>query len=495
MKSNIYLFALIYILVSCKTTQKRAKEFVPTFKVSKKTTHKISDRQDYTFGYLEVLENRDKPNGNRIKLPIYIFKSRSKNPKPDPILYTVGGPGYTSMRASKYMEYYKYLDDRDLILFEQRGTQFAKPSLNCPEWAKAIYESNLPNFDSKKTDSLFEKAAKDCNERLRKKGIDLNHYTTNQIAADINDLVNVLGIKDYNLLTMSYSTKIGQVLIRDYPDKIRSVVMDSPLPLEVNYDEESVKNLLESVDKLLTDCETDTDCNNAFPNTKKRFYKYLEEKSTNPLVVEVENPKNGKLETFYLKGKDLINVFTSASTGSVPNIPFEINKILKNDLSSVKTQLQYLFEEPGGGIGNGMRLSVWCAEENPFNSQEKIAIEAKKYPEVKGLSPAVFDNEVCEIWSVKKVSEIENKAVRSDIPVLLISGEYDNETPVKWAESMANNLTNSYNLIFKGWKHGPTTYWSNPCAMQAAHDFFNNPTIKPNPECFTEIKSPEFKTE
>lgn len=495
MKFNLLPFILLSIFISCKNTQKTEQIFISSFSESKETTHKIPEGQDFTFGYLEVLENRNKPNGKKIKLPVYIFKSRSKNPSPDPVIYTVGGPGYTSMRASQYMKYYKYLDDRDFILFEQRGTQYAKPSLDCPEWAKAIYESNLQNFDTTKNDSLFEKAAKDCNEKLRKGGIDLNSYTTTQIAADINDLVNVLGIDGYNLLTMSYSTKIGQVLIRDYPKKIRSVVMDSPLPLEVNYDEESVNNLLESVDKLLTDCETDTDCNNAFPNIKKRFYKYLEEKSTNPLVVEVENPKNEKLETFYLKGKDLINVFTSASTGSVPNIPFEINKILKNDLSSVKTQLQYLFEEPGGGIGNGMRLSVWCAEENPFNSQEKIAIEAKKYPEVKGLSPAVFDNEVCEIWSVKKVSEIENKAVRSDIPVLLISGEYDNETPVKWAESMANNLTNSYNLIFKGWKHGPTTYWSNPCAMQAANDFFNNPTIKPNPECFTEIKSPEFKTE
>ena len=78
---------------------------------------------------------------------------------------------------------------------------------------------------------------------MRKTGIDLNSYTTNQIAADINDLMNVLEIEEYNLLTMSYSTKIGQVLLRDYPDKIRSVVMDSPLPLEVNYDEESVSNL------------------------------------------------------------------------------------------------------------------------------------------------------------------------------------------------------------------------------------------------------------
>ena len=82
---------------------------------------------------------------------------------------------------------------------------------------------------------------------------------------------------------MSYSTKIGQVLIRDYPDKIRSVVMDSPLPLEVNYDEESVKNLLEAITKLLSDCENDENCNSSFPNIKKRFFQYLEEKTINPL--------------------------------------------------------------------------------------------------------------------------------------------------------------------------------------------------------------------
>ena len=85
--------------------------------------------------------------------------------------------------------------------------------------------------------------------------------------------------------------------------------------------------------------------------------------------------------------------------------------------------------------------------------------------------------------------------MKSDIPVLLISGEYDNETPVKWAESMTNNLSNSYHLIFKGWKHGPTTNWGNPCAMQAANDFFNAPGVKPSPDCLNQIKKPVFKTE
>ncbi|PNQ72167.1 hypothetical protein C1T31_12635 [Hanstruepera neustonica] len=490
-----YLIFIMGLLISTNSFSQNKTGFKPSFKKSKKTTHKIPEDQAYTFGYLEVLENRDKPDGYTIKLPIYIFKSRSKNPKPDPILYTVGGPGYTSMLASKYMAYYKYLDDRDFILFEQRGTQYAQPSLDCPEWANAVYESNLPSFDAAKTDSLFQQAAKACNERLRKKGIDLNCYTTNQIAEDIQDLINTLGIPEYNLLTLSYSTKIGQVLMRDYPDKIRSVVMDSPLPLEVSYDEESVGNLLETVSMLLSDCENDDKCNAAFPNIKSRFFEYLKEKTINPLQVEVENPNNRALETFYLKGEDLISVFSSAYTSDVPNIPFEINKLLNNDLTSVKEQLSNLFQEPGAGTGIGMRLSVWCAEEYPFNSQEVIETQTYKYPETKGLSPATYDKNICEIWGVKKVAEIENQAISSDIPVLLISGAYDELTPVKWAESMTHNLTNAYHLIFKGWKHGPTTNWSNPCAMQAANDFFNNPTKKPNPDCFEQIKIPEFKTE
>lgn len=488
------LLVSIFFLIYLNSFGQPNKGFEPKFKKSNKTTHKIKKGQEFTFGYLEVLENRNDPDSRTIEIPIYIFKSRSHNPKKDPIIYTVGGPGSTTMPSAQYMNYYKYLDDRDFILVEQRGNYYAKPHLDCPEWSQAIYESNQPDFDSKDFKIVFENAAKKCRERLENMGIDLNGYNTNEIAADINDLVNVLEIQEYNLLTISYSTKIAQVLMRDYPDKIRSVVMDSPLPLEVSYDEESVQNLLESVSNLLADCENDEKCNAAYPNIEARFFEYLEEKTLNPLIVEIENPKNGDTETFYLKGDDLITVFTSASTGDVPNIPFEINRLLNNDLTSIKEQLSYLFEPPNEGAGIGMRLSVWCSEENSFNSLDLIEEETTKYPELKGMSPATYDNEICEIWGVKSVSEIENNAINSNIPVLLISGEYDELTPSKWAKAMMPNFGNSYHLIFKGWKHTPTTNWSNQCAMQAANDFFNDPTEQPNPACFEGIGKPAFYT-
>ena len=244
-----FIFSVGLILISNLVLGQNTEGFVPKFNVSKKTTHKIPRGQEFTFGYLEVQENRNLPNGRTIQIPIYIFKSRNPNPKPDPIIYTVGGPGSTTMPSAQYMNYYKYLDDRDFILVEQRGNFYAKPHLDCPEWSEALYLSNLPDFDESKSESLFSNAVKDCRERLTQKGINLDAYNTNEIAADINDLVEVLKIAEYNLLTISYSTKIAQVLLRDYPERIRSVVMDSPLPLEVNYDEESVVNVLESISK------------------------------------------------------------------------------------------------------------------------------------------------------------------------------------------------------------------------------------------------------
>lgn len=68
---------------------------------------------------------------------------------------------------------------------------------------------------------------------------------------------------------------------------------------------------------------------------------------------------------------------------------------------------------------------------------------------------------------------------------------------LNWTQpkAMLSNFTNSYHLIFKGWKHTPTTNWSNQCAMQAANVFFNNPAEKPNPTCFGETRSPAFRVE
>lgn len=482
------LLALITILISgCSEPS-----YEPLFTETEQSLFNIPADQEYRFGYLSVPENRSDPNSNTIQLPVFIFKSRNPDPQPDPVIYTVGGPGSSTMPSAQYMRFYQYLDDRDLILVEQRGTQYAKPHLDCPEWAEAQRQALQPYVPEEEKDQLLKKGTLACRERLVNAGIDLNGYNTLEIAADIEDLRKVLGIEKYNLLTISYSTKIAQTLLRDHPEPIRSVVMDSPLPLEVNYDVESVQNLMELVHTILDQCDSDARCSGTYPDLKQRFFSFLREITETPMEVSVNDPNTNIERNFLLKGKDIITMLLSTSPSDVP---YEINKVLKNDLSSISYVLSQRFEEAGSGSGIGMRLSVWCAEETPFVSPEKIKAEKNRYPEITGLSPAVFEPGICDIWDVRKVSDQENEPIRSPVPVLIINGELDNNTPPKWGEQLYFNLSFSYHLVFKGWGHTPTTNWGDQCAMETANTFFNHPWDRPAPACFDKIDKVSFRLE
>ena len=51
-------------------------------------------------GQLVVWENRAHRDGPVVRIPVKIFRSRATIPKPDPILFMVGGPGGSARTAS-----------------------------------------------------------------------------------------------------------------------------------------------------------------------------------------------------------------------------------------------------------------------------------------------------------------------------------------------------------------------------------------------------------
>ncbi|MEL6253579.1 MAG: alpha/beta fold hydrolase [Bacteroidota bacterium] len=468
-----------------------------SFRIKKKGPIKVAKDQLHTFGYLRVPENRQQADTKMIELPVYIFKSRNKNPQKDPIIWLTGGPGSSLMNSARYSRYFSYLEDRDFILIEQRGTQYAKPHLDCPEWAEAAYQARLIRFGEKDVeekeklqDKLYEEAAKNCRERLRNKGIDLNGYHTREIAADVHDLSKLLGLEQYNILSLSYGTKIAQVLMRDYPENIRSVVMDSPLPLQVSYDTQSLSNLREVYEAIFADCAADPACNKTFPKLRDRFYAFLREKNKNPLQLKIYHQEKKEEILCYVKGKDIFLMLGGSSTPDMASVPRIIEEVLSGNYQLIESYLGGL--SSGSGSGQGMRLSVWCAEETPFVTTEAIEKESNRFPESKGAYPAVFGPEVCEIWGVKALDERANEAIQSPIPTLIISGEFDTDTPVGWGELLSKSLPNSHHLIFRAYAHTPTTYWDNPCGMETARAFYNDPDKAPKLSCLAELEEFRF---
>src|SRR5678809_429947 len=80
-------------------------------------------------GYLVARENRMRNNDRTIRLPVIILKSSSKNPAPDPVLRTLGGPGASSLRMIRGRRSSPWLENRDVVIFEQRGTKYTEPNV------------------------------------------------------------------------------------------------------------------------------------------------------------------------------------------------------------------------------------------------------------------------------------------------------------------------------------------------------------------------------
>ncbi len=77
-------------------------------------------------GYLVVAENRTQPYSATIKLPFIYVESNNPSKHPDPVLFTGGGPGLSSLHPVTSINRRSLLRDRDYIAFEQRGTHFAQ---------------------------------------------------------------------------------------------------------------------------------------------------------------------------------------------------------------------------------------------------------------------------------------------------------------------------------------------------------------------------------
>lgn len=433
-------------------------------------------------GHLVAREDRTSKSERTIRLPIIILKSDDPAPKPDPVLRTLGGPGGSSLRLVGGRRSSPWLRQRDYILFEQRGTKYAQPALECPEVDAERVESARLKLASKAALPREIAAARACYDRLKGQGINLSAYNSAESAADIEDLRRVLRLDKINLYGVSYSARLMLNVMRKFPTGIRSVVLESTLPPEVNYDEVGVDIILRSLEQLFKSCRVDEGCSRAYPQLEEKFYKIVRDLNARPITATAKGARTGRPVEVSLNGDDfatwIVDYLFSNEPSATAEAPFMIELASNGNFDRFR---DYAGEKTGTApYAWGMRYSVWCSEEFPFEDKKKIAAQSTKFPRLMGYKVMALPD-VCSVWKVKPAEKVENSPVKSDIPTLVLAAEYDAYTPPEWGQMTNRNLSKSFFAEIPWAGHGPG--FSVPCVANMIADFIDDPGRAPSDAC------------
>lgn len=395
-------------------------------------------RLDARCGHLEVYENRQTNSGRKISLNIAVIPAISRNPLPDPLFFIPGGPGEAATESYIliYAAFNRLNQKRDIILVDQRGTGGSNP-LEC------AMESAGEGSNADDTKAVVD----ECVAQLDG---DLSFYTTQYAMQDLDEVRRALGYPQINLYGASYGTRAALDYVRQFPDKVRTLILDGVAPPNWVLGPTTAADGQAALDAIINRCQTETACAEAFPNLSQEFQSLLSMIEESPVEVELDHPLTGKPTSFTLDRDTFANAvhLLSYTPETAVLIPLLIHSTYEEqDFRRFAAQAMTTFDTLDQSISNGMRFSVLCAEDVPYYPPQATT---QGY-----LGNFVVDtfSEVCTYWPTQPVSPSFHEAVVSDVPVLLLSGEADPATPPSNGELAAQTLSNSQHWIIPGMGH------------------------------------------
>jgi len=435
--------------------------------------------------WLLVPMDRDKPRGETIRLAVAVLKSSAAQPAPDPVVYLEGGPGGFVVEDLESFADEPFLESRDLILFDQRGTGLSEPDLECPEREEAVVRNLGRDEPYRERLADFRDATKQCRTRITDAGIDLDVFDTEASAADLADLRVALGVDGWNLWGISYGTRLALATMRSHPEGIRSAILDSVYPPTVGGLGHVDAKADRAFQALFDGCAADPACDEAYPDLEDTFRGIVdafnetpfegtvdldEPFGTVPLVVTGDDITAGLFNALY--DTELISVLPMIGAGLAQGDTAIIPAIAQRGIPFANS------------FAEAMQFSVDCADSGARLGADDLDLLDESGD--KGGLFVYFSDAYCRLWDVEPLPAAFNKPVRSRIPSLVMAGTYDPATPPADSRATVKALRNATYVEFEGSGHGVS--FENDCATAIILAFVDDPGAPVDITCAEDVE-------
>jgi pimeloyl-ACP methyl ester carboxylesterase len=413
--------------------------------------------RDLRCGTLTVPEDPSAPGGRTIDLTFVVLPAQGRTQYQDAVLYLVGGPGLAA--TDGLPSFRQALDElqrtRDIVLVDQRGTG-ASDALHC---AMAPAEFLAAFLAGEFETATLEKCLTDLDA-------DPTLYTSAEIVGDFEALRSALGYEQFNLVGISYGTRLALDYVRRYPLSARTVALRGVASPAGNLLSDIGAASEEALARLFARCSADPSCASSYPGLEETLRRLLSRLDREPQ--QILFPDDDLLPLGLTVSRDL---FAGAvrlalySDSSAREIPALIVEAARGEWSSLEAGLaRYAGSGLPSGLSFGSYLSIACSEDLPF-FEPKAAVSST---EPFFFTSSVIDNfeRACRAWPHRPAPSDFKQPVASDVPALLMSGSEDPATSARATEMIAGHLSDSRHLVTPGLAHFP--FWTDCFARNVA---------------------------
>jgi pimeloyl-ACP methyl ester carboxylesterase len=439
-------------------------------------------------GTFEVFENRSTRKGRKISLNILVLPATGEKREPDPFFYFAGGPGSGATEDAPGIAraFAKIREHRDLVFVDQRGTGQSH-QLECVFYDPNDQQSYLGYFFP------LEQVRK-CRSDLETKA-ELKLYTTTIAMDDIDDVRAALGYDKINLFGGSYGTRAAMVYLRQHPKSVRTVMLQGVSPTNMYLPGDYPQQTERSLQGVLAECAADEACNKAFPNIKRETEAVLRRLIEGPVEVELRLANS----TAPIKVSLSRNLIAEAvrymlyNPGGASRVPLFLHQAAEGNFVPL-AQAALNFRKNLVGTGsNGMYLTVTCAEDVPWIKRSEGEVKGFKLGTFLGDYRWEQQRDACALWPRATVDADYFKPVRSDAPVLILTGEWDPVTPPANGDFVAKTMPNSLHVVVPHGAHGLGGLEGLDCIERLSADLVERGTSKGlDTSCVKNIKRRGF---
>jgi pimeloyl-ACP methyl ester carboxylesterase len=438
-------------------------------------------------GTISVPERHEDPGGARVVLPVVTLDPGEGFARPDPVLFLQGGPGVDALAAAATISELPIAGSHLVVIIGQRGSPGADPSFDCPETGQVVVDRYAADLGTDGSRESYREAVRACFRRIAADGHAFDAYDSAKSADDLESARRALGHGEWNVYGVSYGTRLALELVRRHPGGVRSVVLDSVYPPEVDPYSAAMPNALRAFSELEAACAAAEACSAAHPDLLGRVAAMYQRLEAAPVDVTVPHPATGEPTTVRWDGDRAVRSAMSAlySSELIGLLPFLLASFEDGDFDLATTTYLQLVESGFADLAEGLFLAVQCRERAPFAQLDALQDQRSEQPA--WLRASVADGETleeCDAWDADPADASIARPVTGEVPALVLAGRFDPVTPPSWGRAVAEAQARSWFVEFPAYSHGVSFQ---PCAREMVGWFIDDPSTEPDRTCLDSL--------